>query len=233
MNCCSCVSLLFARSLAAVKRRDSRDRWVHLLAGHLRPGEQRLGQLLHPTGALSSIRHHRVSPHCQQHWKNPTLSDAHEAWKKRQWLSLTPGLSLFIFFVPFQVWTAWRKDFSVFDPREKGVYKWWILFEMGILLFVLMFCLNSLPDGLFLLSVHCTWSFLLFFSVFISPFWWKEKKKFFWEGGEGKISVPCVFLALFRLFWVGVHLVRVVKIYIETVYSYMYDIHIKHTYINI
>lgn len=174
MTCYSCVSFLFSRGLAAVKRRGSRDRRVHLLTGHLRPGEQRLRQLLHQTGALSSISHHRGSPHCQKHWKNPTLSDAHEAWKKTQWLSLTPGLSLLVFFVPFQVWKAWRKDFSVIDPREKVVYKWWILFEMGILLFVLMFCLNSLPNGLFLLSVHCTWSFLPFFFSY-SPLLVKRK----------------------------------------------------------
>lgn len=102
MNCYSCVSFLFSRGLAAVKRRDSRDRRVHLLAGHLRPGEQRLRQLLHQTGALSSISHHRGSPHCQKHWKNPTLSDAHEAWKKTQWLSLTPGLSLLVILFLFR-----------------------------------------------------------------------------------------------------------------------------------
>lgn len=33
---------------------DGRGGWVYLLTGHLRPGEQRLGQLLHQTGALRS-----------------------------------------------------------------------------------------------------------------------------------------------------------------------------------
>lgn len=72
----------------------------------------------------------------------------------------------------------------------------------------------------------------VFFPFFLSysPLLVKKKQKtVFWEVRFQYL----VFLALFRLFWVGVHLVRVVKIYIETVYSYMYDIHIKHTYINI
>lgn len=100
---------------------------------------------------------------------------------------------------------------------------------MGILLFVLMFCPMDFFSSVFIVLE-------VFFPYFLSLsplFGEKRKKKSFFGRGEGKISVPCVFLALFQLFWVGVHLVRVVKIYIETVYSYMYDIHIKHTYINI
>lgn len=38
----------------ANERGDGRGGWVYLLTGHLRPGEQRLGQLLHQTGALRS-----------------------------------------------------------------------------------------------------------------------------------------------------------------------------------
>lgn len=47
-----CSPLLMCRVPPAHERGDGRGGRVHLLARHLRPGEQRLRQLLHQTGAL-------------------------------------------------------------------------------------------------------------------------------------------------------------------------------------
>lgn len=230
MDWCSCVSLLFSRGLTAVERRDSWDGRVHLLAGNFRPGEQRLRQLLHQTGALSSISHHRASPHCQQHWKNPSQSDAHEAWKKTQWLPLTPGLSLFVFLFLYRFEKLEeRTSQSLIRERRmciRGDLVWngdtVFFFFFLSWLFVEAICPMDFFSSVFIVLE-------VFFTFFQSlyPLLVRRKKKVL----GGKISVPCVFLALFHLFWMGVHLVRVVKIYIETVYSYMYDIHIKHTHI--
>lgn len=50
------VSVPMCRVSPANERGDGRGGRVYLLTGHLRPGEQRLRQLLHQTGALRSRR---------------------------------------------------------------------------------------------------------------------------------------------------------------------------------
>ncbi len=174
MDWCSCVSLLFSRDLTAVERRDSWDRRVHLLAGHLRPGEQRLRQLLHQTGALSSISHHRASPHCQQHWKNPTRSDAHEAWKKTVTSSHTR--SLFFFLFRFEKLEERTSQSLIRETRVciRGDFVW----NRDTVFFCPDFSLKQFARWTF--SPQCS-LYLKFSSLFFClyfPFWWEEKKKF-------------------------------------------------------
>lgn len=73
------------------------------------------------------------------------------------------------------------------------MYKWWILFEMGILLFVLMFCLTVCPMDFFS-SVFIVLEVFFPFFLSYSPLLVKKKKKNSFLGG--KISVPCVSCAV-------------------------------------
>lgn len=50
------VSVPMCRVSPTNERGDGRGGRVYLLTGHIRPGEQRLRQLLHQTGALRSRR---------------------------------------------------------------------------------------------------------------------------------------------------------------------------------
>lgn len=210
------LSIQFRRSLTSVKRGDSRDRWVHLLTGHLRPGKQRLRQLLHPTGALSIISHHRGSTSLPTALEKSHSERCTPDLGDETVISPTHQVSLVFH---FQVQSAEQETFFWSERKRclkrESVRNWDTDFPFARWTFLVF------SSVFIVLEVFLA----VFFFFFVSPvFPFGEKVDFVFC----KILVPRVFLALFGLD--GCAFDKSSRNYIETVYSYVCDIHIKHTH---
>lgn len=118
-----CLLFCFPRGLAAAERRDSWDRRVHLLSRHLRPGEQRLWQLLHQTGAVSRCSQSQTLTSLPTALEKTPHAEMH-SWPGGRRRDFPPNQVFLLSF--YGSFSGFRRKTSVIDARQKKGDFWFI-----------------------------------------------------------------------------------------------------------